>query len=334
LTQANSLPKLDLEEASMAMVDLSADVERVRRFNRFYTRRIGVLDEGHLGSGFTLTETRLLYEAAHADALTAKDLRELLGLDAGYVSRMLRRLEDAGLLQRRPDPADARSARISLTPHGRALFERLDRRTQAQIGGMLGPLSSDARARLSDSLQTIHRLLERPDPSDPISLRPHRPGDMGWVIARHGEIYAAEQGWGEPFEGLVAGVCADFIAGFDPRRERCWIAERDGQRLGSIFLVKATERTAKLRLLLVEPAARGSGLGRRLVQTCIAFAHDAGYGEITLWTHTVLTAARRIYRDAGFELIGSEVHSNFGVEVEGETWALKLQGSDELRTDA
>lgn len=308
----------------MAATDIAADVARIRDFNRFYTRRIGVLDEGHLDSDFTLAEVRILYEAAHSDALTAKQLRQALGFDAGYVSRVLRRFEDAGLLARTSDPEDGRSARIALTKQGRAAFQQLDRRAQAHVGGLLAPLSEADRARLSSAMKTIREVLDGPESGAPITLRPHRPGDMGWVIHRHGAVYAAEYGWDERFEGLVAGVCADFIRTFDPARERCWIAEQAGAPVGSIFLVMATESVAKLRLLLVEPSARGSGLGRRLVKTCVDFATGAGYSEITLWTQSVLTAARRIYESAGFELVGSEPHRSFGPELVSETWTLKL----------
>ena len=308
----------------MAMVQMSSEVDRVRSFNRFYTRRIGVLDEAHLDSGFTLTEARLIYELAQSGAATAKALRHSLDLDAGYVSRMLRRLESAGLLARSVDPDDGRSARICLTDQGLGLFRRLNRRSQAQVEAMLEPLSPDQRETVAGAMGVIRNALDRKTPQAPIVLRTHRSGDMGWVIARHAALYGQEYGWGERMEALVARVCADFIEGFNPARDRCWIAERDGERLGSIFLVDGGDGVARLRLLLVEPAARGSGLGRRLAAECIGFAREAGYREITLWTHSVLTAARRIYAEAGFQLVATEPHDRFGPVVVGETWTLKL----------
>ena len=308
----------------MAMVQMSSEVDRVRSFNRFYTRRIGVLDEAHLDSGFTLTEARLIYELAQSGAATAKALRHSLDLDAGYVSRMLRRLESAGLLARSVDPDDGRSARICLTDQGLGLFRRLNRRSQAQVEAMLEPLSPEQRETVAGAMGVIRNALDRKTPQAPIVLRTHRSGDMGWVIARHAALYGQEYGWGERMEALVARVCADFIEGFNPARDRCWIAERDGERLGSIFLVDGGEGVARLRLLLVEPAARGSGLGRRLAAECIGFAREAGYREITLWTHSVLTAARRIYAEAGFQLVATEPHDRFGPVVVGETWTLKL----------
>ena len=308
----------------MAMVQMSSEVDRVRSFNRFYTRRIGVLDEAHLDSGFTLTEARLIYELAQSGAATAKALRHSLDLDAGYVSRMLRRLESAGLLARSVDPDDGRSARICLTDQGLGLFRRLNRRSQAQVEAMLEPLSPEQRETVAGAMGVIRNALDRKTPQAPIVLRTHRSGDMGWVIARHAALYGQEYGWGERMEALVARVCADFIEGFNPARDRCWIAERDGERLGSIFLVDGGDGVARLRLLLVEPAARGSGLGRRLAAECIGFAREAGYREITLWTHSVLTAARPIYAEAGFQLVATEPHDRFGPVVVGETWTLKL----------
>ena len=308
----------------MAMVQMSSEVDRVRSFNRFYTRRIGVLDEAHLDSGFTLTEARLIYELAQSGAATAKALRHSLDLDAGYVSRMLRRLESAGLLARSVDPDDGRSARICLTDQGLGLFRRLNRRSQAQVEAMLEPLSPEQRETVAGAMGIIRNALDRKTPQAPIVLRTHRSGDMGWVIARHAALYGQEYGWGERMEALVARVCADFIEGFNPARDRCWIAERDGERLGSIFLVDGGDGVARLRLLLVEPAARGSGLGRRLAAECIGFAREAGYREITLWTHSVLTAARRIYAEAGFQLVATEPHNRFGPMVVGETWTLEF----------
>ena len=305
---------------------LEADVNALREFNRFYTRRIGLLNEGHLDSGFSLAEVRVLFELDRVGGLTAKALGETLDLDAGYLSRILKRFEFAGLLARRADPQDGRSSTLSLTSQGHAAFQPLNARSQAQIGALLAPLGQGGRRRLSGAVETIRALLEAP-PADtaPITLRPHRVGDMGWVTRRHALLYAAEYGWDERFEALVAGICADFIRDFDPARERCWIAERAGEPLGSIFLVKSDAAgVAKLRLLLLEPSARGLGLGRRLVETCVGFARDAGYGEVTLWTQSILTAARGVYRGAGFEMVESQAHNMFGAELVGETWGVRL----------
>ncbi len=305
---------------------LAQDIAAVRAFNRFYTRRIGVLDEAHLGGGFTLGEGRVLYELAHADGLTAKRLGEMLDLDGGYLSRILRRFEATGLLERRPDPKDGRSSSLHLTPSGREAFVRLNARSEAQVAGMLAALDEDRRARLTDALRTVGGLLAPTATQVPaeIVLRPHRVGDMGWIVQRHAELYAEERGWGPLFEALIAEVCGDFLRNFDPARERCWIAEQAGERMGCIFLVKGEGRTAKLRLLLVEPAARGLGLGRRMTAECIAAARVLGYEELTLWTQSVLTTARRIYAEAGFRLAASAPHDLIGLPLTGETWAMKL----------
>lgn len=309
---------------------LSEDVAAVRAFNRFYTRRIGVLDEAHLGEGFTLGEARVLYELAQAEGLTAKRLGDMLGLDGGYLSRILRRFEASGLLERRPDPRDGRSSSLHLTPSGRVAQGRLDRRSDTEVSALVQGLDPGQRARLNDAMQTVRALLDggaqaaAPTVAEAIVLRPHRPGDMGWIVQRHGELYAVERGWGAPFEALVGQVCAEFLQRFDPERERCWIADRGGERLGAVFLADGGGGTAKLRMLLVEPAARGLGLGRRLAEACIAFAREVGYREITLWTQSVLEPARRIYAGLGFELIRSEPHDLLGPRLIGETWRLRL----------
>lgn len=305
---------------------LAEDIAAVRAFNRFYTRRIGVLDEAHLGSGFTLGEGRVLYELAQTDGLTAKRLGEMLDLDAGYLSRILRRFESTGLLERRPDPRDGRSSSLHLTPGGREAYVRLNACSEAQVATMLRALQGEQRERLTSAMRVVSGLLE-PDAVEAgaeVVLRPHRPGDMGWLIQRHAELYAEERGWGPLFEALVGDVCMEFIRSFDPDCERCWIAEREGERLGCVMLVKGDERTAKLRMLLVEPSARGLGLGRRLVAECIGFARAKGYREVTLWTQSVLETARRIYAEAGFKLVKSEPHELIGQPLIGETWALEL----------
>jgi DNA-binding MarR family transcriptional regulator/predicted GNAT family N-acyltransferase len=304
---------------------LSEDVAAVRAFNRFYTRRIGVLDEAHLGVGFTLGEGRVLYELAQLEGLTAKRLGEMLGLDAGYLSRILKRFEASGLIERRPHLRDGRSSSLHLTATGRAAYGQLNSRSDDQVADMLSPLDTLGRARLSAALRSVRGLLDGAALADQVLLRAHGPGDIGWIVERHGALYAAERGWGAPFEALVGEVCAGFLRDFDPARERCWIAERDGLRLGSVFLARSEdEGTAKLRMLLVEPSARGLGLGRRLVDECVSFARSCGYRELTLWTQSVLEAARRIYAAAGFRLVRSEPHARFGVPLVGETWSLPL----------
>jgi DNA-binding MarR family transcriptional regulator/GNAT superfamily N-acetyltransferase len=299
-------------------------VAAVRRFNRFYTRRIGVLDEGHLGEPYVLAETRVLYEIAHAQPVTSKAVIAATGLDAGYLSRILKRFDREGLIVRQTLAADRRSVTLSLTPAGRTVFERLQRRTVGQVEALIGGLTGAQRARLTGAMAEVQDLLAGEAEAAPITLRPHTVGDMGWVIWRHAVLYALEYGWDERFEALVAGIAADFIKDFDPARERCWIAERAGDTVGSVFLVKGEDDVAKLRLLLIEPSVRGQGLGRRLVDECIGFARAAGYREVTLWTQSVLTAARGIYAACGFELTESRPHQEIGVDLVGETWRLAL----------
>jgi DNA-binding MarR family transcriptional regulator/GNAT superfamily N-acetyltransferase len=301
-------------------------VAAVRRFNRFYTRRIGVLQEGLLDSAFSLAEVRVLFELAHRAGPTASDLAAELSLDPGYLSRILQRFIRAGLVARRRAAADARVHELALTARGRAAFGPLDRRSQREVAAMLTPLPDDAQARLVGAMTTIASLLgTAPTTRSACVLRAHRPGDMGWVVERHGALYAQEYGWDERFEGLVAEIVAQFIRSFEPRYERCWIAERDGQRVGSVFVVRKSATVAKLRLLLVDPAARGTGLGRQLVDECIAFAARAGYRTLTLWTQSNLTAARRIYEMAGFRLLAEDPHTSFGHDLVGETWSLALR---------
>ncbi len=297
----------------------------VRRFSRFYTRRLGVLGEGLLDSSFSLTEARVLYELAHRDRPTATALGRDLGLDPGYLSRILRRFEEAGLLERARSEADARQSHLVLTPAGRAAFAPLDKASREQVGALLNRLTDADQRRLTDAMATIESLLgEVEAPKAPYTLRPHRPGDMGWIVHRHGALYAQEYGWDDTFEALVAEIAATFIKDFDPKRERCWIAEWDGEIVGSVLLVKQSDEVAKLRLLFVEPKARGLGIGRRFVEECIRFARDAGYRRITLWTNDVLHAARKIYADAGFRLVQTEPHRSFGHDLVGENWELEL----------
>ena len=300
-------------------------VAAVRRFNRFYTKQIGVLREDHLESPFSLTEVRVLYELAHREGLTATDLVKELGLDAGYVSRVLRSFERRDLVEKSRSNTDARRTLLRLTDVGRAAFAALDARADAEVGSFMSRLPAEDRERVVEAMHTIERTLApAPETGRSYVLRPHQPGDIGWVVHRHGVLYSQEYGWDERFEALVAQIVAEFVQNFDPRRERCWIAEMDGQRVGSVFLVKKTETIARLRLLLVEPAARGQGLGHRLVDECIRFARQTRYERITLWTNSVLHAARRIYERAGFHLVSEEPHALFGPENLGQTWELEL----------
>jgi DNA-binding MarR family transcriptional regulator/N-acetylglutamate synthase-like GNAT family acetyltransferase len=297
----------------------------VRRFNRFYTRQIGVLHEKLLRSPFSLAEARVIYELAYREKTTATELGNELGLDAGYLSRIVRDFKKRGLIDKQPSETDGRQSRLWLTEAGQAAFANLNARSHQEIEAMLQELSVEDQNRLIEAMYTIEGLLGvQPEPKVPYILRPHQPGDMGWVVYRHGLLYAAEYGWDERFEALVAGIVAEFIQNFDPKRERCWIAERDSQNVGSVFLVKQSDTVAKLRLLLVEPKARGLGIGGRLVSECIRFARQAGYQKITLWTNSVLQAARHIYERAGFQLIHEEAHHSFGHDLVGETWELTL----------
>lgn len=309
----------------MAETSFDRRVAAMRGFNRFYTRQIGLLHEGYLESPFSLTEVRVLYELAHRDAPTAAELGRDLGLDAGYLSRILRGFERRRLLRRTASSADGRRSHLTLTKQGRAAFAPLQARSHADIGALLARLPGAEQARVVEAMRTIQGALDaRPAAAVPYLLRPHGPGDMGWVVHRHGALYAQEHGWDERFEALVARVVARFIERYDPRRERCWIAERDGEIVGSVFLVARGRRVAQLRLLLVEPSARGLGIGARLVDECIRFARRAGYRKITLWTNSVLVAARRIYEQAGFRLTARERHRSFGASLVGETWELRL----------
>jgi DNA-binding MarR family transcriptional regulator/GNAT superfamily N-acetyltransferase len=299
----------------------------VRYFNRFYTRQIGVLREGLLHSSYSLTEARILFELAHRDHLTASDLCRELGLDAGYLSRTLARLEQQGLIDKIRSENDARQRLLRLTPEGEKAFTPLDQRARDEVGEMLNELSEEDQQRLLKAMHTIESVFDKGKGfkfSEPFFLRPHEPGDMGWVTHRHGVLYAQEYGWDERFEALVAQIVADFINHYSPARERCWIAEIDGEIVGSVFVVQASETMAKLRLLLVEPKARGLGLGTRLVKEGIRFARHTGYQKLMLWTNNVLVEARHIYQKSGFTLIAQEAHHSFGHDLIGETWELVL----------
>ncbi|MCD6071273.1 MAG: MarR family transcriptional regulator [Microvirga sp.] len=304
----------------------SADdrVQRVRRFNRFYTRHIGLLNEGLLDSEYSLTEVRVLYELAHRGPMTAVALGQELGLDPGYLSRILKKFESRDLLQRSRSEEDRRQVFLSLTDVGQAAFEPLNQASANQIGAMLSKLSSAEQQKLVQAMALVERLIGGSAPEASYTLRPHRVGDIGWIAHRQGLLYAEEYGWDETFEALVAEIAAAFVRNFDPDWERCWIAERDGEIVGSVFLVRHSNEIAKLRLLYVEPSARGLGLGRRLVDECITFARAKGYRTLTLWTNDVLAAARGIYQATGFQLVKEEAHRSFGKDLIGQTWDLDL----------
>ena len=304
----------------------TSHVSAVRRFNRFYTQRIGVLRDGWLDSSFSLSEARVLYEIKQRDPATATDIGRDLGLDAGYLSRMLRSFHKRGLIRKQVSPGDARQTLLSMTAAGAKAFAPLEARTRQQVTAMLGQIAEPEQDRLVSAMRTIETLMDGgPKVERTVTLREPRPGDFGTIVARHAILYAREYGWTENFEGLCAQIVADFVNNFDPKRERCWIAEVDGQYAGSVMLVKDTdEGVARLRLLLVEPSARGLGIGRMLTEECVAFAQSCGYRKITLWTHQVLTAARHIYESCGFKLIASEQRRSWGQQVVSEHWELAL----------
>ncbi len=300
-------------------------VGAVRRFARFYTRRIGLLDEGLLDSPFSLSQARVLYELAQQREATATALASALDIDHGYLSRILRGFEERDLIVRRRDKSDGRQVVISLTTKGHKAFASLDHRSQRETGGLLKHLDDAEQVRVVTAMETIERLIGRDAaPERRVTLRSHQPGDMGWVVARHGALYAAEYGWSSHIEAITAEIVSGFLKTSDPARERCWIAEIDGEPVGSIFLVRDSDEVARIRLLIVDPKGRGLGIGRMLVEASIAFARHAGYRKITLWTHTVLTAARAIYQKQGFRLIEQWVHDDFGKAEPSETWELTL----------
>jgi len=307
-------------------------VAEVRRFNRFYTRLVGALDEGHLHSSYSLAETRVLYEVAHGEGgLTATELCQRLALDAGYVSRMIRGFERRGLVERVRSSNDARRSHLRLSDKGRSTFDDLNVRASAAVADLLEPLTEGQRRQLLDAMRTIETVLGgrgaiRSSSQPPYILRPHRPGDMGWVVHRQAVLYAREFGWDERYEALISRIVADFIERFDPRRERCWIAERDGETVGCVFVIKHAERegVAQLRMLYVEPSARRLGIGRRLVSECTEFARRTGYTSIVLWTNSVLVSARRIYEAEGYRLVKEEPHNSFGHNLVGQFWEMGL----------
>src|SRR5690349_709326 len=304
---------------------LEQRVEAVRRFNRFYTRKIGVLREGAYRSPYSLTQVRALYELAHRDGPTATELGRELGLDAGYLSRILRGFERRGIVVKTRSPADGRQSHLALTPHGRKAFAPLDARSHDEIAAILAGLSGGDQGRVVGAMGTVQQLLDDRDARPtPYVVRGPQPGDLGWVVHRHSALYAREYGYDEEFEALVAEIVARFVQRYDARRERCWIAERDGDVIGCVFLVKKSRTVAQLRLLLVEPAARGVGLGTRLVDECVRFARQVGYRKLVLWTQSELDAARRLYVAAGFHRTRTERHHSFGKSLVAEIWELRL----------
>jgi DNA-binding MarR family transcriptional regulator/GNAT superfamily N-acetyltransferase len=303
-------------------------VAALRRFSRFFTRQLGLLDEHLLDSGFSLTEVRVLYEIAHREAPAATDLVRELALDAGHLSRLLRRLGTRGLVRRKADAGDARRSVLTLSAAGRRAIASLEEAASTQAAALVAHLDAGRAAELRAAMSTIEAALAPPGaraaPPEPIVLRPHQTGDIGWITHRQGLLYAQEHGWDESFEALVAEIAAQFVRGFDPKHERCWVAEQGGRIVGAVFVVRKSARVAQLRLLYVEPSARGQGLGGRLVDECIAFARARGYRTLMLWTNDVLHAARRLYQARGFELGPQQRHRSFGKALVGQTWTLAL----------
>jgi len=329
----NPAHAVSMPRAATADPALAQDAAQFRRFNRVYTRFLGTLGNSFLRTDFSLTEGRVIYELAAGGKTQAREIAEALGLDAGYLSRILAKFQKAGLVTRTTSERDSRAADLRLTPRGRAAFRTLNSRAEKEARGFLTSLPSPARADFTRALGAMERAVVRgnggrPSPQPAFSLRQHRPGDMGMVVALEGAGYVEQFGWDGSFEALVARIVADFIANFDPARERCWIAEVDDRHVGHVFLVRHPGKpdTAKLRLLHVDPSARGLGLGHALVEECVRFARQAGYQRITLWTQSILKAAHRIYQAAGFRLVAEEPHHSFGQDLIGQTWELELQG--------
>ena len=298
----------------------------IRKFNRFYTKQLGLLERGLLGSDFSLTEARVMYELAHRTEPLASALARDLDLDFGYLSRLLKRFEQQGYLKRLRSKADARQSALLLTRAGRSAFVQLDRAARRQIASLIKPLGAAERGELLSSMQNVERLLNPQAAAEKFSVRDLRVGDVGWIVHRQGLLYAAEYGWDHTYEALVAEILASFVKTFDPVREHAWVAELRGQIVGSVFLVRVSDRLAKLRLLYVEPSARGLGIGAHLVRLCIDYARAQGYSTLTLWTNDVLVSARRIYQAHGFALVKEERHHAFGKDLVGQNWELDLTG--------
>jgi DNA-binding MarR family transcriptional regulator/GNAT superfamily N-acetyltransferase len=308
---------------------IAAEAAAVRAFNRFYTQRIGVLDDTPLNGPFSLTEARVLYELAHRDKPTAADLCRDLGLDRGYVSRILARFEKQGLLKRSPSKDDGRQSHIALTPKGAKTFGDIDVAWQVATEDLIAPLSKKERQGLVSAMGKVTTLLgaehAQAVASVPrITFRDYRSGDIGWLVYRHAVIYRQEFGWNEEFEALVAEILAAFVRNYDPKCERCWVADRGGVAVGSVFLVKETDEIGRLRLLFVDPSARGLGIGRKLVDACVEHAREVGYQKVTLWTNDVLVSARRIYQAAGFKLVKQWEDHAFGKHLVGQDWEIEL----------
>jgi DNA-binding MarR family transcriptional regulator/GNAT superfamily N-acetyltransferase len=310
----------------MPIDSLEDRIGAVRKFNRFITQQIGVLQEGLLHTPYSLAEARILYELGRGEGLTATWLCQQLDLSAGYLSRILERFRAQGLIEKKRSESDGRQRILHLTARGQETFALLDRRSRDEVAEILGSLNSESQKRLLKAMQTIQDILDKRESTLARSfiLRDPEPGDMGWVTYRHGAIYAEEYGWDASFEALVAQIVSDFITHYNPARERCWIAEMDREIIGSVFVVQASQDTAKLRLLLVEAKARGLGLGTRLVEECIRFARRSGYNKLTLWTNSVLVEARHIYQKTGFKIVAQEEHHSFGKDLVSETWELDL----------
>lgn len=304
---------------------IDQQVSAIRAFNRFYTRKIGVVG-GMASSPFSLAEARVLYELANREKPTATEIRKELGLDAGYMSRILRDFERRKLVAREQSKADERQRFLSLTAKGRRVFAPLNERSNRDIAAMIDEVSPAARNELVQAVDTIRRLLgDKTEGSrTPYLLRLHQAGDMGWIVYRQAILYSEEYGWDNTYEALAAEIVAQFIKAYDPKRERAWIAEKDGERVGAVFVAKGSDEVARLRLLHVEPAARGLGIGKRLVEECIRFARQAGYKKLTLWTQSILLAARHIYKQAGFQVVREEPHHSFGKDLTAETWEIDL----------
>lgn len=311
---------------------LADDIDAIRQFNRAYTRRIGLLNRGLLDSEFSLVEARILYELAYRETSTAAELAAFLTLDPGYLSRLLSGLAKCGFVSRAPSEQDRRALALRLTSAGRDAFAELDRRSKAEVGEMLGGLSTARRRELIGAMATVERHLNGGKAVE-IRIRTHEPGDLGWIVERHGAVYARDYGFDSGFEALVAEIAAKFLKDFEPARERCWIAELDGRPVGSVMLVRESHEIAKLRLLLVEAEARGLGLGRQLVETCLAFARAAGYREVALWTNSILDEARGLYESLGFTLLKETPHHSFGRDLVGQDWSLRFAAELPHRPD-
>lgn len=312
------------------MTSLEARVDAVRRFTRFYTLYAGVLHRRLLSSPYSLTEARVIYELAHHETARASELAAELALDSGYLSRILKGFEKHGLIETRSSEDDGRARLLSLSAAGKAVFAELNARSRAETAARLERLSEAEQAEVVEAMTRIEARLKAPSPRRvPYILRPHRPGDMGWIIHRQAVLYSAEYGWDESFEALVSRIAADFIDNFAPPREYCWIAEMDGEIVGSAFVVRESDAVAKLRMVYVELKARGLGIGKRLVDEAVRFSRQQGYGSLTLWTNDILVAARRLYEAAGFRLVKEEAHHSFGKDLVGQNWTLDLARSDD-----